>query len=127
MNQLDNAAFTNIRYRKRHKYWLPFLLLLLGFISVNQWSSLPIGNTTSSWLLILFFIVKEKKESDLSFRDSNYKIVGFYLLWAAIGILRGYFVADNYWEYKNLVSNSFSLLLPLIVFALSAPETVRRI
>lgn len=130
MNQLDNAAFTNIRYRKRHKYWLPFLLLLLGFISVNQWSSLPIGNTTSSWLLwflILFFIVKEKKESDLSFRDSNYKIVGFYLLWAAIGILRGYFEADNYWEYKNLVSNSFSLLLPLIVFALSAPETVRRI
>lgn len=112
------------------KTWLSFLILLLGFISVNQWSKMPLGNTFTGWflyLLILFSFLKEKRVNRIQFKTYNYKVVSIFLLWAVFGIIRGCFVADNYWEYKALIDNSFVLLFPLIVFAFKNPATIRNV
>jgi hypothetical protein len=112
------------------KIWLPFLILLLGFVSVNPWSKMPIGNTFTNWFicfLILCAFLGEKKANRVQFKTSGYKIVTAFLLWALIGIARGVFIADNYWEYKALVNDSFILLFPLIVFAFENPLTVKKV
>ena len=43
-----------------------------------------------------------------------------------LGILRGCFIAEGYWEWKSLVSNSFDLSLPIFVYVFSIPEILRR-
>lgn len=115
---------------KKKKTYLPILFLLLTFISVDQWSELPLGGTTVDWILyalIMIGIFLEKKKNDLCFLQGNYIIVGIYLIYAVIGILRGCFVADNYWEYKNLVTASFILLMPICVYAFSNPVLIQKI
>lgn len=53
-------------------------------------------------------------QKDFLFHDS--KIVLFYLSWVFISLLRGLTIADNYWEFKNLFSSSFYLILPVIIY-----------
>ena len=38
------------------------------------------------------------------------------LIWNVICIARGFFVAENYWEWKHLINTSFTLLLPLVAY-----------
>jgi hypothetical protein len=40
--------------------------------------------------------------------------------------VRGYFTAENYWEYKNLASTSFILLFPTFVYAFHNPTTIQK-
>lgn len=120
-----------LKYRKllRYRSVLPVLILLLGFVSVNQWSRMPIGNTTISWLLyaaILFVFLYEQRRRKVSFVQDGYWIVTLYLLWAVVGIARGFFVSENYWETKALIRNAFILLFPLCVYAFYSPFVVKK-
>lgn len=56
-----------------------------------------------------------------SFADSELGICRFYLFWLVVCIVRGFFVAANYWEYKQLVSGSLALSMPLFVFYFKDP------
>lgn len=115
---------------KSKKTYLPILLLLLTFVSVDQWSKIPLGGTAVDlilYALIFICLIIEKKKKGLRFMQGNYMIVGIYLIYAALGILRGCFVAENYWEYKNLVSSSSILLMPLCVYAFSNPSLIQKI
>lgn len=106
------------------------LIVLLGGISVNPWSPIIIGNTFTSWALYLVILISflwAKKLNHFSYWDNDYKIVSIFLLWTIVGIMRGCYVAENYWEYKNLVSASFILLFPLIVYAFQNPLLVQRV
>lgn len=108
----------------------PFLILLLAFVSPNQWSLIPLGTTFTNWILytiIVIAMINAKNVNKLSFNNVDYKIVSIFLLVAVIGIVRGIYVADNYWEYKSLVGYSFILLFPLIVFAFNNPYLVQRV
>ena len=106
---------------------LPVLLLLLTFVSANQWSSVPIGNTAIKWALsiaIMLCFFYEKYISELKFFQKPYWIVGVFLVWAGIGIVRGAFVAENYWEEKDLIGNIFVLLMPVSVYAFNNERLV---
>lgn len=112
------------------KIYLPILFLLLTFISVNQWSERPIGNTATTFaldFLILVLLFLQMKYQRIAFTEKGYIVVSLYLLWALFGIVRGMRVAENYWEYKNLVQNSFVLFVPLCVYAFSFPNLLRNI
>lgn len=43
-------------------------------------------------------------------------VVLVYLFWMIICIVRGIFVADNYWDWKGLIENSTALLLPIVAY-----------
>lgn len=112
----------------RNKY--PLLFLLLTFISVNQWSKIPIGNTVTSYLVcygILACIIYDIKKHRINILKGPYFITGLFLILACIGIFRGFFQIENYWDGKNLSTNSLHILFPLVVYILASPETVRSI
>lgn len=114
-----------INNKIKYPKFLLFLFIIITFTSVNEWSSLPILNSQIerciqfvSLFLTCTFIIKYK-----SF-NSNYKIIKYYLIWAIIGIIRGLFIADCYWEYNQLTIGIMSLSLPLLVFIFDEPSFV---
>lgn len=102
-----------------------FFIVLNTIMSVNQWSALPIGNTFVMWTVnavIWYFLIKEMWFQRTLILEGKYVICSLFLLWGLIGSIRGIFVAENYWEYKQLVDGTFCLSLPLFVFAFADKE-----
>ncbi len=107
----------------------PFLLLLLTFVGVNQWSDIQIGNTliiNALKFLILYVMIYEKYKNNIQLFSPPYGIVAIYLIWAVIGIIRGCYVAENYWEWKNLMNSSLIVLLPFCVYTFYEPDILHR-
>ena len=95
------------------------LIILITFYSVNQWSNLPIGNEYFWWFIFLIFLnylIKFKKLYTSVLIEKNFIYLNIYIYWCLICIIRGFLVFNNYWQLKNLISTSFFLLLPLIVY-----------
>lgn len=103
----------------KNKNYFPLLILLIGIVSVNQWSRFPIGNTFFVWavqFLTIGYILRYIKRHGGFRPTDSYRLLCAYLLVAFVGIVRGCFVAENYWEWKQLISGSMSLLLPLFIY-----------
>jgi hypothetical protein len=111
----------------------PFLIGILTFFSVDQWSKFVIGNTVTTWLLYfciylcVFFIYKNQYVKCISVENRKDTFLKIYLLWILICIIRGIFVAENYWEYKQLVEGSVALLLPTLIYTFTLPNVVRTV
>lgn len=93
-------------------------------MSVNQWSRFPIGNTYFGWgiAFAMIGIVIWFGKNTNSFADSDFRLCRAYLFWLIICIIRGIFVAENYWEYKQLVEGALALSMPLFVFYFKEPQ-----
>ena len=103
---------------------LAYLLVILTFISVNSWSTLTIGNTYSNWVLyflIILVVIRAIKPYYKEVEKKNVLYVKLFLGWIIICFARGLFVADFYWDYKNLINVTFALLLPLGIFVFMNP------
>lgn len=77
--------------------------------------------------LILYLIYDYWKNY---FRVSNrqdYRLVVLFLVIAGLGAVRGVFVAENYWEYKNLVQGIFCTSLPVFTYIFSSTMMVQRV
>jgi len=78
-------------------------------------------NNTALWWAVSIFILTLFFLSRLYFFDKknedNTLIVWIYLLWNAVCIVRGIFVAEIYWDWKALISNAMALMLPVVVFS----------
>ena len=95
-----------------------WLLIFIGLQSANQWSEFPIGNTYTEWIastIILLFGYRLITKQNIQKDKKNYIPVALFLCWAVIGAIRGAYVAENYWEYKNLVYGVFASSLPFFV------------
>lgn len=107
---------------------ISFFIIIFSFYSSNQWSTLPIGNEYFWWVIqsvFIYILFQFKKIYTSSLIRNNLFHVHIYIIWSIICIVRGVFEADNYWEWKNLISTSFFLLLPLIVYIPNHTETVQ--
>ncbi len=105
------------------KYLLPLFILLLTFTSVGGRANLPV-NTFLIWLIdfsCIACVLWYKTNFFEAENKKDYLIVKLYFLWMILGVLRGFFVADNYWEWKQLISGTSSLILPLFVYVFSLP------
>lgn len=105
-----------------------YLILAIAIISVDPWSILPLGNfiiyfTINISVIISIFVYKKKEGNRL--KKTNY-ILFFYLIWTVIGIIRGVFIAENYWEWKALSNYSITLLLPLFLYIFIDPLIVQK-
>lgn len=107
------------------KYIFPFLILINSIFSINQWSIIPISNTTLTWIVnisIIIIILIFKNNFFNPKNKNDYFIVSLYLIWLVIGIIRGIFVAENYWEWKQLIEGALSLSLPIFVYIFVKPS-----
>lgn len=100
---------------------ISILILLITFVSINQWSAFPLGNTFVVWILDLCLIASiivyklRYFNANVVNRD-EYKIVSYYFIWMLFGVFRGVFVAENYWEWKQLFSGAIILTLPIFTY-----------
>lgn len=115
------------------KVWiklLPTLIILVTLVSVNQWSKIQIGNTMLGMVLGVFTIVicfSYYNKYLKTFGDNRFMILKLYFFWLTIGVVRGIFIAENYWEYKNLLFGTLALCLPVLIFPFSNPFMLHKV
>jgi hypothetical protein len=73
-------------------WWVLYFLILVVFLFSKSY----------------FFDKKNKK---------NIGIIGIYLIWNAVCIVRGMFAAEIYWDWKALTGNSMALILPIVAYS----------
>ncbi len=103
--------------------YFSFLFVFITLMSVNQWSRFPIGNffvLASSAFTMLGIVIWFGKKTN-SFADPELRLCNAYLFWLVICVMRGAFIAENYWEYKQLVTGTLCLSMPLFVFYFKEP------
>lgn len=106
-----------------------FLTLLLTIYTVNQWSTINIGPTFFWWIVFILMticLIKLRTYSHIN-NHKDYLIIKIYIFWIIICIIRGMFIAENYWEWKNLITTSFILIMPLFVFISSNEDILSKI
>jgi hypothetical protein len=118
-----------ISKRKIIIYLLPIFIVLITFISVNPWSIFPIGTSITFliWFLTLVIVLWYKRKFFKPQNKRNYTIVSIYFLWMIAGVIRGMFVAEGYWEWKQWFSGTMSLALPVFVYVFSIPWLLRNV
>lgn len=110
------------------KYALSFFVILASIITGIQWGNLPLANTTIVWLInfaTVYCILIYKRYYFHPQNKNDYLILQLYLAWFFIGVIRGVFVAENYWDWKNLFVGTFALSLPLFIYAFSQPLVLK--
>jgi len=111
------------------KKYIPYTILLLTIKSmvlpIFYNYSFYIGSTAMWWLISLLMLfwwysginfLTTKKQRSLM------KPLTIYIMWNLIAIVRGVFVADDYWTWKGLIGNAFALLLPGVAFIITNPH-----
>ena len=84
-----------------------YSLIAIALLSPAQFCSIPLGNTFVYWFFafcIILLIPYVRKMYDSVIQSEDYFFVKCFLIWTFIGVVRGIFIADNYWEYKNMIN-----------------------
>ena len=121
--------------KKRILKILSFLIILITVFSVQPRLSISVSNTTLSWIVNFFLIIltlrfanQNKSELCNSFiSHTDNSILTFYLCWLLFNTIRGGIIAENYWEWKQLISGLQSLSLPIFVFIFSIPFIIAKV
>lgn len=114
------------------KKLLPILILGITFYAAIYWSPgtflYNLGNTFIFWGISFVSIISVLRYKKREFNPSNkkdYRIVAIYFVWMLIGVIRGCFVAENYWEWKQLISGTLALSVPVFIYAFSMPDVLK--
>jgi len=107
---------------------IPFLILLISAISLNSHSN--IFNTQILFgfyfIIVSLFLFARNKLTTKQERKFLFW-PNIYLIWIVISIFRGFFMADNYWDYKALTINAFGLLMILATYISLNPHLLQQI
>jgi hypothetical protein len=112
----------------KRKKIIPYLILLLTIPSIVQWLNFDTQKTTAFWWLIDFLIIVLLIESKSKFNriNDNPIFVQFFLLCVIVESAYGIFRSQGYWDYKALIANTFTFLLPIGIFVFSNPKVLSR-
>lgn len=114
---------------------LPILIIIITVLSVQQWLKISISSTFISWTInfaVILFIIKFSITKKNLLRNNYIKstdslIITIYLGWLIINSIRGAFIAENYWEWKQLITGLQSLSLPIFVYVFTVPLIVTKV
>jgi hypothetical protein len=109
---------------------ISFLMLLVTVYSINQWSKIDLGNTFVWWVIDLFVLVEFVKAKKLYYDIDNnrfIRVIYLFLAWNIICVIRGLFVADNYWQWKDLTGNAIIFLMPLSIYVTTNKQLMQNI
>lgn len=104
---------------------LSWLIIANTCISINQWLRFPLGNQWTDWLIdysLLFMVVWYIIRNRALLFSKEYMFCTLYLIWACLGVLRGFLTASNYWEYKQLFSGILMVSLPCFTYLFREPR-----
>ena len=109
--------------------YTPWLFLLTAIITgFRHTYSNPFSTTVCYVIYSLFIYIAFRWILYNKHRiDKTMTLYILYFIWIIICIIRGFFVADNYWEYKNCYNNSLALLLPIISTIFIVPQFCNKI
>ncbi|WP_010136849.1 hypothetical protein [Ochrovirga pacifica] len=106
--------------------YTPYTILVVAIITLIPYTTLPLGNTITTWLaevlvllfffFISFYLIKRKEYS------VGFYLISVYLIYNLMNVVRGIIVAEVYWDYKAALSNGFALLLPIVAFSGNNPN-----
>ena len=111
----------------KHTLQLSGLLLIISITSILNWSSFRfsiLNNTTLLWCvyaITLYLFFKNK------IKDYNILPINLFLALVVIASIHGIFVSRGYWDYKLLVQNTMTFLLPISVYTFAYPHRVHNI
>lgn len=97
---------------------LSILFVVLTISSITPWISLPIGVTTFWWIfdgIFIYELIVLKKYFFLNNNRKQISIIFLYIYWCLFCSIRGVFSANNYWDWKLLISTTAISLLPLTI------------
>ncbi|MBN1986985.1 MAG: hypothetical protein JW761_11815 [Prolixibacteraceae bacterium] len=104
--------------------------LPIAVFSVQQFTAVKIGGT-GLWWAIEFFTIAVFVVAAFVFGTKEVKkgqiVLMLFLLYMVFSIFRGFFKAENYWDYKGLVNNAFGLLLPIAIFAIADKNVLQSV
>lgn len=116
---------------------LPFTILLIAVSTALYYprpsvpSFLSSWNNTTMWWMVYIIILAIFIFSNIYFFDrinrKEIRIIGIYILWNVICIIRGAYAAEIYWDWKGLVQNSMALILPLVAYSSTNKALVQSI
>ena len=84
-----------------------YSLIVVALLSPAQFCRIPIGNTFVNWFFsfcVVLLVPYISKRYNPKRNSADYFFVKCFLVWTLIGAIRGAFIAENYWEYKNMIS-----------------------
>lgn len=99
---------------------LPYGLALLAFCGI--YDALPVRLPLAIMWMLAFLILASFAYSRKYFQQDNMMLVNLYLIWNVICIIRGCFVAEIYWDWKNLINTGFGMLIPVMCYAFTSPQ-----
>ena len=76
--------------------------------------------------IMIIYLLWYKRYRFKVFNNKEYNIIHFFLLWSLVCIVRGIFVAENYWEYKSLSWGTLCLCLPLFCYIFENPYILQK-
>jgi len=97
----------------RYIYYLKFAVLLLSVSSIQQWLDLPVGNTFFWWLIYASVIYCFFRLARLNGRNTIPQVKYWMLLLSLNALYAAFFMSENYWDWKNLISNLMIFSMPL--------------
>lgn len=114
---------------------LPLLIIIVTISSIQQWLSLVISTTLITWVInfyIIYIILKFKAKYSTVLLTSyiekyDWHLIKIYLLWLLFNSIRGIFITENYWEWKQLITGMQSLSLPLFIYIFSVTDISQRV
>ena len=97
-------------------------VLPIAIYSVDRFYEPPLGSTAFWWVIQFIVITVFLAARFIYFRKENkryFQFLNLYLIWVSFSLVRGIFVAEIYWDYKAVISNSFILFIPLIAYTVT--------
>lgn len=85
--------------------------IISNYVNTTFWWSIRALTIYAFWVSKYYYFSEEN--------SSNFQWVKWYLIWNIISTVRGFFVAEGYWDWKGLIDNLFSLLLPIVAYTAS--------
>lgn len=109
---------------------LKIFFILSGIFPASQFTSLYVGpdifwfSYDALLIIVIYLLVPVLQDKSV---DRSMLVLKLFLLWVFISFIRGAMAADNYWDYKNLVRFSLTMLLPAVAFLATNPQFVSSI
>lgn len=108
-----------------------FLFSLTTFLTILRYTTVGEISTTFIWIVSISMLglglFLKLKVYNKFFDGTSFWSIKLFLFWNIICVTRGFYISENYWETKNLITVMFMMLVPFFSYLFINPEFVKKI
>lgn len=107
---------------KIHKI-IPYLIIIITFPSIAQWLDIDTSKLTAIWWTVYLWIIIIFLQGRKLYTNGQSlpQVMQIFVYITIADTIYGFFLSDGYWDYKTLIENMFTYLLPFSFFVFSSP------